>query len=273
MRKQKIYKIILFIVMWIISLSVIFPLLLVIINSVKTAAESDIMRLTLPKALQFENFKVVMSEGKVFRSFLNSAFITVCGVGLSAILGTMAAFVIARNPNKLNRLVRKYFMLGLIIPMQVISLIEVLKMLHLYNKYSGLILVYVAIFLPMTMLLAYSVVKALPREMDEAAMVDGCGPLRLFFSIILHLMKPVITTICVTQFMFIWNDFQFPLYLISDSNKWTLVLGVYGFIGKYSSQWNLVCAHILISSLPVVLIYLLGQNYIVDGMVSGAVKG
>jgi len=157
--------------------------------------------------------------------------------------------------------------------MQVISLIEVLKKLHLYNQYVGLILVYVAIFLPMTMLLAYSAVKALPKEMDEAAMVDGCGPLRLFFGIIIHLMKPVITTICVTQFMFIWNDFQFPLYLISDSNKWTLVLGVYGFIGKYSSQWNLVCAHILISSLPIVLIYLFGQKYIVDGMVSGAVKG
>ncbi len=273
MRKQKINRVILSVCLWLLSLSVIFPLLLVIINSVKSAAESDIMRLSLPKIFMFDNFKVVLSEGKVFRSFLNSTFITVCGVGLSAILGTMASFVLARNQNKLNSFVRKYFMLGLIIPMQVISLIEVLKKLHLYNKYSGLILVYAAIFLPMTILLAYNAVKAIPKVMDEAAMVDGCGPLRLFFSIILHLMKPVITTICVTQFMFIWNDFQFPLYLISDSSKWTLVLGVYGFIGKYSSQWNLVCAHILISSLPVVVIYLFGQKYIVDGMVSGAVKG
>ncbi|WP_394924365.1 carbohydrate ABC transporter permease [uncultured Robinsoniella sp.] len=273
MRRMKMNRMILTVILWICSLSIIFPLLLVVINSVKTAAESDIMRLTLPDSLIFENFTIVLSEGRVFSSFLNSVIITVLSVGLSAVLGVMAAFVLARNTSRLNRAVRKYFLLGLIVPMQLISLIEVLKIYHLYNNYLGLILVYTAIFLPMTIMLSYGAAKALPKEMDEAAVTDGCGPLRLFFSVIMPLLKPVVTTVCVTQFMFIWNDFQFPLYLITDSNKWTLVLGVYGFLGKFSSQWNLVCAHILISSLPVVFVYLFGQKYIVDGMVAGAIKG
>lgn len=273
MKRQRIYKIILTAVLWICSMVVIFPLLLVMVNAFKSAAESDIMRLSLPEIPKLENFYVVLTEGQVFRSFLNSMLVTVCAVVLSAVLGSMASFAFARNTSRLNKIVKNYLLLGLIIPMQVISLIEVLRWFRLYNNYLGLILVYVAVFLPMTVLLSYNGVRAIPKEMDEAAMVDGCGPLRLFFGIIIHLMKPIVTTVCVTQFMFIWNDFQYPLYLISDSNKWTLVLGVYGFIGKYSSQWNLVSAHILISSLPVVLIFLFGQRYIVDGMVAGAVKG
>lgn len=273
MKRERRKKMVLAICLWILSLIFILPLLLVVVNSLKSAAESDIMRLTLPAVPMWENFKVIFREGKVIRSFLNSIVITGVSVTMSAVLGSMAAFVLARNQSRLNKLVRNYFMLGLIIPVQIISLIEVLRWLHLYNRIGGLILLYVAIFLPMTLMLAYNGVKAIPREMDEAAMIDGCGSLKLFFHVILPLMRPIITTIFVTQFMFVWNDFQFPLYLLSDSNKWTLVLGVYGFIGKYSSQWNLVCAHILVSSLPVVVIYMFGQKYIVDGMVAGAVKG
>ena len=273
MKKQKRRRILLAAVMWVLSLLVILPMVLVILNSLKTPAEADIMSMELPSSLRWENFKVVLTEGRVFSSFVNSAIITVCGVLLSAGLGTMAAFALARNRSRLNKIVHKYFMAGLVLPVQLISLIEVLKGLHLYNKYAGLILVYVAIFLPMTVMLSYGAFQSLPKEMDEAAVVDGCTPMRLFIQVILPLTKPVITTIAVTLFMFIWNDFQFPLYLITDSNKWTLVMGVYGFMGKFSSQWNLVCAHILVSSVPVIVVYLSGQKYIVDGMVAGAVKG
>ena len=121
--------------------------------------------------------------------------------------------------------------------------------------------------------MAYSFISAIPREMDEAAIIDGCGAIKLFFKIMLPLLTPLIATSCITQLIFVWNDFQFPLYLLSDTKKWTLVLGIYGFMGKYSSDWNLVCAHIIISSLPMTIVYLSGQKYIISGMVSGAVKG
>ena len=113
----------------------------------------------------------------------------------------------------------------------------------------------------------------MPRELDEAAVMDGATPLQLFFHIIRPMLTPVIVTSFITQFVFIWNDFQYPLYLLSSSSKWTIVLGVYKFIGQFGSDWNIVCAYILLSSLPVILVYLMGQKYIISGMVAGAVKG
>lgn len=270
---NRIKKAILAIGLWIMSLTVLVPLLLVVINSFKSTGEADSMTLELPEKFMPGNYLVVLTEGNVFRSLINSTAISVIAVFLSVILGSMAAFVLTRNKSRINKLVMKYFLAGLVVPIQVITLIDVLKRLHIYNSFQGIILVYVAIFLPMTIMLVQSSVISIPREMDEAAIIDGCGAIGLFVNIILPLMIPVVITVCVTEFMFIWNDFQFPLYLLSDSKKWTLVLGVYGFMGKYSTEWNLVSAFIIVTSLPVVIAYLFGQKYIISGMITGAVKG
>lgn len=270
---NKINRFFLTVSLWILSLTVLMPLLLVIINSFKSAGEADAMTLQLPEKFLPGNYLVVLTEGNVFRSLINSVAISGISVFLSVVLGSMAAFVLTRNKSGINRLVMKYFLAGLVVPVQVITLIDVLKRLHIYNSFQGIILVYVAIFLPMTVMLVQSSVISIPREMDEAAIIDGCGAIGLFVSIILPLMVPVVITVCVTQFMFIWNDFQFPLYLLADSRKWTLVLGVYGFMGKYSTNWNLVSAFIIVASLPVVIAYLFGQKYIISGMITGAVKG
>ena len=139
MKKQKRRRILLAAVMWVLSLLVILPMVLVILNSLKTPAEADIMSMELPSSLRWENFKVVLTEGRVFSSFLNSAIITVCGVLLSAGLGTMAAFALARNRSRLNKIVHKYFMAGLVLPVQLISLIEVLKGLHLYKDRKSVV--------------------------------------------------------------------------------------------------------------------------------------
>jgi ABC-type sugar transport system, permease component len=272
-RRDRIYRTTLTVLLWVLSLIVLLPLLLIVVNSLKSSAEADAMSLSMPSRLLFENFKTVLTTGDVFHSFLNSVLISCTSVILSVLLGSMAAFVLSRNRSKLNKAVYSYFLIGIVIPAQMITVIEVLKFFHLMNTYTGVILEYTAVFLPLSIFLAYSYVTSIPREMDEAAIVDGCGALRLFFTVMLPLVIPVVVTSCVTQFMFIWNDFQMPLYLLSDTTKWTLVLGIYEFMGQYSSDWNLVCAHIIISSLPVVLIYLFGQRYIISGMVSGAVKG
>ncbi len=272
-RQKRFFEGLALVGLWVLSLVILLPLLLVVVNSFKSSAEADAMNLLMPKSFRFENFKTVLTTGSVFRSLMNSALITGAAVFLSVILGSMAAFVFNRRRSSLNRTVYNYFLLGLVIPVQIITLIEILKYFHMMNSYQGIILVYVAIFTPLTIFLTYGAVSSIPRELDEAAIVDGCGALRLFFKILFPLLTPVIITSCITQFMFIWNDFQYPLYLLSDTKKWTLVLGIYGFIGQYSSDWNLVCAHILMSSLPVVIIYLSGQKYIISGMVSGAVKG
>ena len=161
----------------------------------------------------------------------------------------------------------------MIVPVQIIALIQVLQKLHLMDNYIGLILVYASMFIPQSVFMVHGFVSTVPKDMDEAGIVDGCTPWQLFLKIMFPLLKPILVTLFITQFVFVWNDFQMPLYLIQSSKNWTIVLGVYNFLGQYNSQWNMVCAYILLSSLPVILVYLAGQKYIIDGMVAGAVKG
>ena len=161
----------------------------------------------------------------------------------------------------------------MIVTVQIIALIQVLQKLHLMDNYIGLILVYASMFIPQSVFMVHGFVSTVPKDMDEAGIVDGCTPWQLFLKIMFPLLKPILVTLFITQFVFVWNDFQMPLYLIQSSKNWTIVLGVYNFLGQYNSQWNMVCAYILLSSLPVILVYLAGQKYIIDGMVAGAVKG
>jgi len=121
----------------------------------------------------------------------------------------------------------------------------------------------------------YAFIGSIPKEMDEAAVIDGCGPLRMFYSIIIPLMKPGMVTVIILTFMDTWNQFIYPLYLLNDSSKWPMTLSVYNFFGQfsYTMQWNLVSADVVLTSLPVLILYLAGQKYIISGMTIGAVKG
>jgi len=121
--------------------------------------------------------------------------------------------------------------------------------------------------------LIYGFIGSIPRELDEAAIIDGCGPIRLFFSVILPLLTPVIVTVAVLNMLGTWNEFILPLYYLNSSANWPMTLAVYNFFGQYQSDWSLVSADILLTILPVVLIYLLGQRFILSGLTSGAVKG
>ena len=164
-------------------------------------------------------------------------------------------------------------MAGMIIPLQMIALVQVLQKIRLLDSYLGLILVYAAMFIPQSVFMVSGFVNTVPKDMDEAGIVDGCGPWQLFAQIVLPLLKPILVTLFITQFVFVWNDFQMPLYLIKSSENWTIVLGVYNFMGQFNSEWNMVCAYILVCTIPAVAVYILGQRYIIDGMAAEAVKG
>jgi raffinose/stachyose/melibiose transport system permease protein len=127
--------------------------------------------------------------------------------------------------------------------------------------------------IPFSVFLIYGFIGSIPRELDEAAIIDGCGPIRLFFSVILPLLTPVIVTAVVLNILGTWNEFILPLYYLNSSANWPMTLAVYNFFGQYQSDWSLVSADILLTILPVVLIYLLGQRFILSGLTSGAVKG
>ena len=148
MKAQKIKRTVLAVFMWLLSLIVLIPLLLIIINAFKSSAEADVMTLKLPEVWQFANFAVAVAESNIFRTFLNSVLITGVSVFASSILGTMAGYSLSRNRDKINRKVYSYFLLGLVVPVQVIALIQVLQKFRMMDSYAGIIFVYIAMFVP-----------------------------------------------------------------------------------------------------------------------------
>ena len=273
MRQKKIRLYIFETCLWLISLVVLLPLLLILVNALKTPAETNVLTLNLPQKWQFVNFIEVFRKTNIIHSFFNSLLVTVLSIGLSVFLGTIAGYVLSRNRDSFNNKIYAFFLAGMIVPVQIIALVQVLQVVHMMDNYAGLILVYTAMFIPQSVFMVYGFVSTIPKDMDEAAIMDGASPWNIFIKIMMPLLKPIIVTLFITQFVFVWNDFQMPLYLIKSSKNWTIVLGVYNFMGQYNSQWNMVCAYILLCTLPVVIVYLMGQKYIIDGMVAGAVKG
>jgi len=148
-----------------------------------------------------------------------------------------------------------------------------MQVTHLINTKIGVIILYAALQVPFSVFLIYGFVDTIPRELDEAAIIDGCRPPQLFLLVILPLLKPVLVTAGILNFLNIWNDFMIPLYYLNSSANWPMTLAVYNFFGQYQSSWNLVSADILLTIIPVVVIYLLGQRFIIAGMTSGSVKG
>lgn len=258
---------------WLLSLVVIVPFLIVVFNAFKTKAEAVNMAFTLPTQLHWENFVKVWEDGAILRSYGNSLYLSVGAVLLSVLFSAMCAFVLSRNRTKLNRGLYIYFSLGLMFPLSMVSVVKVMRVLGLYGSLTGVTLLFAALLIPLSIFLYYGFVNGIPTELDEAAIVDGAGAMRLFFQIILPVMKPVTVTVIMINFLNAWNDFTIPLYLVPDPDKAVVVQQVYNFYGTYTAQWNLVCVTILYAIAPIVVVYIMGQKYIISGMVSGAVKG
>ncbi|WP_312107676.1 carbohydrate ABC transporter permease [Lachnoclostridium sp.] len=258
---------------WLLSLVVIVPFLIVIFNAFKTKTEAITMSLTIPKQLHFENFKEVWKTGNILNSYKNSLFISVTSVAISVFISAPAAYVLNRDRSKLNKALYTYFALGLMFPVSMVTIVKVLRVLHLYNSLWGVILLYIALILPMSIFLYYGFITGIPKELDEAAVIDGAGAFRVFFQVIFPLLKPATGTVAMINFLNTWNDFTVPLYVLPDPDKAVIVQQVYNFYGTFTASWNLVSVTILYAILPIVVIYLCGQKYIIAGMVSGAVKG
>ncbi|MBS1184125.1 MAG: transporter permease, partial [Proteobacteria bacterium] len=166
-----------------------------------------------------------------------------------------------------------FLIMGIALPINFFTLTTMMQVTHLINTKIGIIILYAALQVPFSIFLIYGFVDTIPRELDEAAIIDGCRPPQLFFLIVLPLLKPVLITAGLLNFLNIWNDFMMPLYYLNSSSNWPMTLAVYNFFGQYQSSWNLVSADILLTIIPVIVIYLLGQRFIIAGMTSGSVKG
>ena len=256
-----------------IGLLIVIPISIVVLGSFKTSAETLVPNLNLPERWMWSNYVYVYEKGKIGRALLNSVFLTTVVVLICLIISALCAFVLSRRKNRYTKAADMLFKMGMIVPMSVIPTLLLMQKLHLSGTYLSAILLYTAINLPWAVFIYSNFMRALPRTLEEAAIIDGCGPFRLFMNIVFPLLKNVTVTNIVVIAMGVWNDFMIPIYFFTSSSKWTLPMSVYNFYGLYFRDWNYVFADLIITSLPMVLLYLFAQKYIVSGLMAGSVKG
>jgi raffinose/stachyose/melibiose transport system permease protein len=258
---------------WVVALIFVMPMAVILVNSFKSSAEATDMSLALPAKLAIANYQAVFRKGNLPVTFLNSAVYAACSSALIVVLTLTAAFALSRRKGRASNAIYFFMVLGTALPMNYIAVMKVMKGIGLINTRLGMILLYAAIGIPISLFIAYGYISTLPRELDEAAVIDGCSPAMLFARVIAPLLTPIASTVFVLNFMSTWNDFIMPLYFLNATRKWPMTLGVYNFFGMYQTQWNLVSADIALTSLPVLLVFVFGQKYIVGGITAGAVKG
>lgn len=260
------------IILWIFSIVTLYPLFMVLVTSFKTKAEASYMSIKLPEVWQFSNYAVVLEQDFV-QNLGNSVFISVITVLVELCIASITAFVLVRRDTKGCRIINKIISLCIIAPFAAMPTIQLLRTMGMYGTRLSLCCVYSVLNMPLSVMLFSSSIKEIPRELDEAAVMDGAYGFSIFWRVILPIAKPTIATVAIMVFMSSWNELQIPLYLLNSSSKYTLPLSVYNFYGLYQNNWNLVCADVIMVSLPVVLVYVFAQKYVISGMTAGAVKG
>lgn len=271
-RKKKLCDFLRQLVCLFLCLLVLLPFYMVFINSLKTKGEAARMSLALPSQWLWSNYSVVVRQGRLAQGFLNSMCYALSSTMIGVLLSSMGAFVLSRRRSGLNHFLYYFVLSGLFFPVNYVTLVRVFQWLHLTNTRLGIILVFTGAMVPFCVFTIYSFVASVPVQMDEAAVIDGAGPIQLFFRIIFPLMKPTVVTCFILQFMGVWSDFLTPLYLSSKSRLFPMTMAVYQFFGRNKSYWNYIFADIVLTCLPVVIVYLVGQRYIIGGLTTGAVK-
>ena len=273
MKKNRLFTSILNLVLWLCAFLILIPVYMVIMNSFKNQSEAAKMNMMLPTQWQIlKNYHDMIKEGGIVRGFVNSTVITVICVLFLIILCSTMAFVLERRKTVLSRMVNMTVIFGLVLPLQIIPTYFVCNFLHLTHE-TAAVFVLIAANMSFTVFLYTGFIKSIPQEIDESAWIDGAGQTELFFRIIFPLLQPVTITAVIINFMAVWNDFGISIYFLNSAKNYTLPLTVYNFFGNHSSDWQLVFANVVLSTLPVAAVYLLLQKYIIPGMTSGAVKG
>jgi raffinose/stachyose/melibiose transport system permease protein len=254
----------------------VVPFAFILLTAAKTRQEASLFQFSWPTHFQLiQNIHDVMvfGDNRMFLALWNSMLLTVGSVALIVLLSALVAFVMQRRRDRLASLVSAIMLSGLIIPPAVVPTIFLLQWVGLYKTLLGLILVEVAFTMPFATLIFRTFMASIPAEIDEAAIMDGASPARVFFSIILPLLRPAVITVIVTSAVGIYNDFTGPLYFLPGSQNVTAQLTLYSFMSQFSSQWNLLFADVVVITIPPLIMFMFFQRQIVAGMTAGAIKG
>ncbi len=254
----------------------VIPFAFIALTAVKDRQQSADLDFAWPNQFQVvQNFIDVVKarDYMLVIAFINSTILTVASVAGMVVLAAMAGFVLQRRKSRWNPFINFLVLSGLIIPPAVVPTIWVLQKLGLFRTMSGLILIEIAFGLSFCILLFRAFVSTIPRELDEAAIIDGAGPLRLFFGVIFPLLRSVIITVIVVQSVAVFNDFVNPLYFLPGDQNATVQLTLYNFQSQFSTQYNLLFMNILLITIPPLVMFLFFNRRIVAGLTEGAIKG
>jgi raffinose/stachyose/melibiose transport system permease protein len=258
------------------SIVFLIPFIFILLTAAKTQTDAAQLQFSLPThwalweniqgALEARDYMLVIA-------FINSIILTVCSVAALVVLAAMVAYVLQRRKSRWNPVINMLVLAGLIIPPAVVPTVWVLQKLGIFKTMSGLILVEIAFGLAFCILLFRAFIASIPRDLDEAAIIDGAGPIRLFFKVIFPLLRSVVVTVVVVQSVFVYNDFASPLYFLPGDQNATVQLTLFNFQSQYNTAYNLLFANVLLVTIPPLIMFIFFNKRIVAGMTAGAVKG
>lgn len=262
-------------VMIIIGLVFLAPFYFLLVNSVKPFGDIMTNSAGWPEVFKWENYSRAWELTKFPQAFSNSMIITVVTVILTALISAMGAYRMVRANTRFNRILFMLFVMAMVIPFQsiMIPLLKVVNTLGVNNSMYGLIMCYLGLGAPLSLFLFHGFIKAIPLEIEEAATVDGCNPITVFFRIVLPLLKPMLMTVIILNCLWVWNDYLLPSLILQKPDMRTIPLATFAFFGQYTKQWDLALPALVLGIAPIVAFFLLLQRYIVEGVAAGSVKG
>ena len=252
------------------------PFLFIFVIASKDLAAANLLEFSWPSNfILLDNLQQALAARDYLMviAFINSVILTVASVAALVILSAMVAYIWQRRASRLNSAISLLVLAGLIVPPAVVPTIWVLQTLGLFKTMPGLILIEIAYGLPFCILLFRAFVATIPRELDEAAVVDGAGSVQIFFRVIFPVLRSVIMTVIILQAVLIYNDFQHPLYFLPGTENATVQLTLLNFQSQFTTQYNLLFATILLVTIPPLIMFIFFNRKIVEGMAAGSVKG
>ena len=276
MQKKKRSLAITEIIMILLAVIWFVPIYYLIVTTLKNPQEATLSPLALPQSWHFENYVEAWNKMQFPRAFANTVFITVTAVILIVIFTSMAGYALARTKTKWGIRFFLFFIAGLIIPFQMnmVSLYKIVKSLHLMNSAFAVILVNVAVNTPQGLFLFKEFIEStIPKELEEAAEIDGCSIVKKFFVIVLPLLKPVVSTVVIIVTLNVWNEFMTPLLFLQSREKGVILQEVSRNIGQFATDWTALFPMLMLGVAPLMIFYIFMQKYIIAGVAVGAVKG
>ncbi|NMI04002.1 carbohydrate ABC transporter permease [Paenibacillus sp. SZ31] len=275
MRMQRLNSYLIRLLLILGSLVAMLPIYMAVVNSFKTQGEMFQSFIALPTTLHWENYSDAFNKINLLGSSMNSAIVSFLGIGGIVLCASLAGYKLSRTSGRLSNLIFFLFVASMLVPFHsiMIPLTRVAKGMGVQGSTYGLALIYIGLGVNMAIFLYHGFVKSIPRELEESAQIDGCNEFQTFFQIIFPLLLPITVTIAILDFLWIWNDFLLPLLMLTDVNRYTLILSTNMLFGEYNKEWPLILSSLVLTAIPVILIYAFFQKFIMEGIAEGAVKG